>query len=327
MKKQGFTLIELLVVIVIIGILATVSTALFSGNRSKALVVKYQSQRIQASKEAYGDCMIVSQQHCGPSFVVYRGNDGSLYKKDVMSSSDDIGVRLTNTQSFRPAITADGKSLIYIDASNPYRIYKKDMNSASSNFGSVLMNGSGSFDGLDLSITPDGRFLIYHNNTVMFKKDLNESDTNPGEPFTDIRGIQQAITRDGLFVIYRNRADGSRLYKKSINSASSDPGEPFTDSAGHVPSTTPDGEFIIYVAANGLLYKKGINSPSSDEGTLFTDNGGWDSVVSYDGRYLIYQNRDASGNLYKKDMNSPSSDPGEFFATPHGSGGYLSIFP
>lgn len=64
MKNTAFTLIELLVVIVIIGILATVSTATFSGSREKADEAKILAEKSDACKETLAACTSLGNSDC-----------------------------------------------------------------------------------------------------------------------------------------------------------------------------------------------------------------------------------------------------------------------
>lgn len=333
MKYKGFTLIELLVVIVIIGILATISTALFNGNKEKVLIAKYQAQRNQASKERYEECLSLYTQHCGPSFVIYKNPlNNEIYKKDTNSISSDPG-RLLGTLSgnYSFALSADGKFLIYPNELDNVELYKKDINTFSSDPGIAITNTGG---GASLPVvTPDGKYVIYRNigwDYELRKKDINSVPTDLGTVLTDSAAYPLGITPDGLFVLYSLEIDGI-LYKKNINSASSDLGEALLDSGmynnqGSVVVTS-DGEFFIYTQLpSGNLYKKSMQSVSSDPGVVFADNTGFSinpSISQEKG--VIYRNSFGDNLLYKKNINSTNSDPGIVFAETNGA--YPVIFP
>lgn len=74
-KQNAFTLIELLVVIVIIGILATVSTATFSGNLAKAR----DAQRVTAVNQM---AKLIESNGVGRDYYDWGGNGTNIYEDD-----------------------------------------------------------------------------------------------------------------------------------------------------------------------------------------------------------------------------------------------------
>ena len=123
-----------MVVIAIIAILAVGSVRGYSSYRTKAMINKYATERISASKARYSECMDAGGTDCGPVYIVYRNSsDGHrLYRKGINSPSSDAGTPLTDVSGWIPVITSDGKYVIYINDNDGGKFYKKDVNSPSS---------------------------------------------------------------------------------------------------------------------------------------------------------------------------------------------------
>lgn len=315
-KNSAFTLIELLVVIVIIGILATVSTATFNGQKDKAVIAKYQAQRVQASKERYSECLSIRTENCGPSFALFRTGAGIVQKNTQSAGSDPASLILNINSDF--AITPDGKDVFY---ENGGAIYRRTINHADVSFAGDLVVSSGA--NFYLSITPDGKYLFYNGSGgAIYKKDLSTPASNIGDIFVDV-GYAPTVSPNGKDLIY---VGNTYIYKKSINSSNaSDPGNSLVASNSTGVSISPDGEFIIYDNSNASnrLYKKDIDSSVSDEGDQLTTTGADGFVtISSDGRNVYYG--DSSYNIFKKNINTPASNNGEPFGV---AGVNFIIFP
>lgn len=84
MKKiSAFTLIELLVVIVIIGILATISTATFSGSIEKGRKAKLLVEWTNDQKEQEAQCVSQQQENNCAREIVLGGNTWSQYNTNI----------------------------------------------------------------------------------------------------------------------------------------------------------------------------------------------------------------------------------------------------
>lgn len=85
MKQKAFTLIELLVVMVIVGILSTVSTALYSGAGEKAQEAKLIAERSDSCKESLGNCLAMGNPDNCQTFDACMSDSSALFT--VTSSS------------------------------------------------------------------------------------------------------------------------------------------------------------------------------------------------------------------------------------------------
>lgn len=96
MKQKAFTLIELLIVIVIVGILATISIATYSGQLRKARITKGIAFEAQAHRSLLAD--LTSKQML-PSFIYdFDEGTGYIYKDDSGNGYDcDINSRPLST--------------------------------------------------------------------------------------------------------------------------------------------------------------------------------------------------------------------------------------
>lgn len=91
MKQKAFTLIELLVVIVIIGILATVSTVTYRGQIEKANETKDYAECVQTLKESIASCVVNQGANCeyNPELVCGGGGSGGSAFAGCSPSGND----------------------------------------------------------------------------------------------------------------------------------------------------------------------------------------------------------------------------------------------
>lgn len=335
MKYKAFTLIELLVVIVIIGILATLSTAFFSGAKTKALISKYKAERIIASKERYDECRALKvYDKCGPNFVLYRKGLNDVRKKDIGDGPGD-GERFLSG-GFNSAVFSPDGTYLYFNATAGGTTYRRDMKDPMAYV--TVKNWDSSGTGAE-AITVDGNYLLYsYGSQSTYKKDLSTGPSVASQRILSGVGFYPTMAPHGLSFFHRggSGASAGRVHEKQLSDAStsspgqqitSDPVAPFEDNI----AVDPDGEFIIYVNSShgNYLYKKDLDGVVGP-GTQINSISSSIPRITIDGRYVLY--RAAPGgvfqrDIHKKELSDTSTSNGELWIPSVYYEGPLVLFP
>lgn len=155
MQNPAFTLIELLVVIVIIGVLATVSTVTYRGQIEKANETKDYAECVQNLKESIASCVENQGGDCEYDPEGSCGEGGGLtfdYKKCATFYNQGWATLSGEYETW----DASGAISEEFDGMNKNQVWGL----AEAYCGTVCANG----DYLDLSIRPDntaGRYNLY----------------------------------------------------------------------------------------------------------------------------------------------------------------------
>lgn len=338
MKLKAFTLIELLVVIVIIGILATLSTAFFSGAKTKALISKYKAERIIASKERYEECRALQvYDKCGPNFVLYRKGLNDVRKKDIGDGPGE-GERFL-TGGFSSGIFSPDGTYLYFNATAGGITYRRDMKDPMAYI--TVKNWESSSGTGSEAITADGNYLLYsYGSQSTYKKDLSTGPSVASQRILSGVGFYPTMAPHGLSFFHRggSGASAGRVHEKKIaDGSTSSPGEQITN-APVAPfenniAVDPDGEFIIYVNSSdgNYLYKKDLDGVIGS-GTRINSISSSVPRITIDGRYVLYRGIPEGGgvflrHIYKKELSDTSTSNGELWIESVHNQGPLVLFP
>lgn len=323
MKKQttAFTLIELLVVIVIIGILATVSTATFGGASSKALIAKYGAERIQAAKERYEECLSVrSESECFPKTIAWIQHASGLYIKSPDENNLGIVIEdLTLQASYTPSFSPDGRYIIYDGDKGGYRLYKKDVLTNTPAIAVTSQRSSSPIYSLD------GKYIYYSTSSGdIYRKDADDNTTDNGTLINNVPGIYiLSISPDGRSLLYTGSCEGSSNVMCSMNIGGGDQ-KSLTTTVVTGAVYSPDGEYIIYTngSDNFRLYKKDATTLSN--GSAITNQRSFSPKISADMKDIYYYTNVGTTGLYKKSFDDNSTANGSRVST---GVGQLTLFP
>jgi len=271
-----------------------------------------------------------------------------------LASVNAAGTQAAGGTSARPRSSDDGRFVVFQSNANDLDpkdtdflldVFVRDLLLDTTQLVSVNAAGTGSGDGESrwASITPDGRYVVFHSNAAdltadsvsvagrIYVRDLVAQKTmlvnldssgaplnpsfNPDSPSVDV-----SITPDGRYVIFRS---GKDIYRRdlaagttalvSVNAAGTGGGDGTSSGA----SITPDGRFVVFqsiatdlvsppTAGGGMfnVFRRDLQTNTtvlvsvSNDGSV-NGRGGSQAVVSDDGQVVAYTG--ASANLVGPD--------------------------
>jgi hypothetical protein len=227
-----------------------------------------------------------------------------------LASPNAAGTNAGNARSAFPQTTADGRFVVFTshatdivanDSNGTTDVFVRDLQTDTTRLVSVNASGTGSGDNLSLgaSITPDGRFVLFHsaasdivandsNGTMdVFVRDLQQNTTtlvsvnSAGDATGNAESFSAFLTPDGRFAVFNSAASDlvagvgtvarkDNVFRRdmqtgttvmvSVNAAGTSGGD------GHsaAQAVTPDGRFVLFHSSASGLTANDTNGSASD---------------------------------------------------------------
>ncbi|QFR39281.1 hypothetical protein A9Q91_03530 [Candidatus Gracilibacteria bacterium 28_42_T64] len=153
-------------------------------------------------------------------FVIKGSNTYKVYKKAINAPIND-GDLIIDKEVYWISLSPDGNNLIYKDGANNL-LYNRDL----VNNTTKLITSVG---GATFTYSPDGKYLIYTNESdgyKLYKKDPNTLSN--GTAINSVSSFYPAFSPDGKYLVYTNISDGYKMYKIEM---------PFVTELGSITST------------------------------------------------------------------------------------------
>ena len=305
--QSAFTLIELLVVIVIIGILAGISVALFGDFNRDARVAKYRSERSQYAREATSNCIadeVIGTCPYGSLYYQNASDSSTMYKKSIV---DDIaGSQLTTDSILDLAVSPNGQEIVYANSSQSNYLYKKN-NDELDNGTAITSQGAKIVD-----ISPDGSLIVYttDSDTVYVK---NYDDTDNGTQLSGLTSVYSVeFSPDGTRIYYSDSTS-------TIKSVDLNGGDMQTHVTGYLVrgdfSIAPDGNSIVFHTLNDA-YSQTLPQGTPTQIIEYATSGSRRIMGvehSFDGTsvYVVADPSLTGYDIYKKSLNDATLGIGE----------------